>query len=392
MKFVAAPAIVVLLSLSVAFAPVASAADRTRATPSALTCDGAWHIATSDNPARTSELYGVAAVSSSLAWGVGLKYNSGTDRIRTLIERWDGTTWTAVPSPNSGHLVDELLGVAAADSTHAFAVGSRQPRSGRNRTLVEQYDGTSWSVVPSPNRGPGASFLSGVTAVAPNDVWAVGTHDLAPTAQAPLVEHWNGASWSVVPSPYFHHSVQTTLGDVSAVSANDVWAVGSYYSERRRGNFPLTEHWDGTAWSIVPAPSPGPDYVFSSVTALAPDDVWAVGLSVNGLVGGPLAEHWDGSAWSIVDAADLGRPQTEFFGVGAAGGSVYAVGLHNPGPEHTLAEQWNGTSFEKMATPNVGGAHFDNRLLAASSDGTTVWAVGDHGTHRGPHTLVEYVC
>jgi hypothetical protein len=71
---------------------------------------------------------------------------------------------------------------------------------------------------------------------------------------------------------------------------------------------------------------------------------------------------------------------------------VYAVGVSDPGPEHTLAEWWNGTSFQKMATPNVGGAHFDNQLLAASSDGTTLWAVGVHGTHKGPHTLTEYVC
>jgi hypothetical protein len=387
MKFVA-PAVVVALSLSVALAPAAMAADLAQATPSALTCDGAWHLATSDNPDRTNILFGVAGVSSSLAWGVGLKYNSGGDRIRTLIERWDGTTWTAVPSPNSGHLVDELSAVAAADSTHAFAVGARQPRSGRNRTLIEQFDGTGWSVVPSPNRGPGASFLSGVTAIAPNDVWAVGGRDLPSTARAPLVEHWNGTSWSVVPSPYFHRSLQTSLADISAVSANDVWAVGSYYSERRRGNFPLTEHWDGTAWSIIPAPRPGTeDSGFSSVTALAADDVWAVGNSSGR---GPIAEHWDGSAWSIVDSPKLG-PRALFWGVGAAGSSVYAVGVSDPGPFNTLAERWDGMSFQVMATPNVG--RFDNLLEGASSDGTTVWAVGYHGRRGvGTRTLVEYVC
>jgi hypothetical protein len=171
---------------------------------------------------------------------------------------------------------------------------------------------------------------------------------------------------------------------VSAVSANDVWAVGSYLSERRRGNFPLTEHWDGTAWSIVPAPSPGPEYVFSSVTALAPDDVWAVGLSVNGLVGGPLAEHCDGSAWSIVDSANLGRPRTEFWGVGAAGASVRRRDLRSGADEH-LAERWVGTSFQRDGNAQREWCS-PTSAFAASSDGTTVWAVGDHGTHRGPHT------
>ena len=282
--------------------------------------------------------------------------------------------------------------MAAADSSHAFAVGSRQVKSGRNRTLVEQFDGTGWSVVPSPNRGPGASFLNGVTAIAPNDAWAVGTHDLASTAQAPLVEHWNGTSWSVVPSPYFHHSIQTTLGDVSAVSANDVWAVGSYFSERRRGYVPLTEHWDGTAWSIVPAPSPGPDYEFSGVTALATDDVWAVGLSASGLVGGPspstgmarcgaswTRRTWDNPGPSFLASARRAHPSTP---------SVYPIrGRNTPsrsGGTGRPSRRWQRpTSVALTSTINSWLLPPTERRFGRSVS---------TGTRKGPHTLTEYVC
>jgi hypothetical protein len=378
--------LVALLAMTVWFgAPMASAQP---SGTQVLTCDGSWHIATSDNPAaRADQLEGVTAVSPSLAWAVGLKYGAAGIS-RTLIEKWDGTSWTGVPSPNFGHTFNQLIGVAASDATHAFAVGERNNPNDRVRTLIEQFDGTSWSVVPSPNRGPGASFLTGVTAVASNDVWAVGTRDLTSGGQAPLVEHWDGTAWSYVPSPYFHGSPQTVLSDVSAVSSTDVWAVGTYYAGKHQYQ-PLAEHWDGTSWSKVLAASPGVGFSFSSLTALAADDVWAVGYSSNG--SGPFAEHWDGSSWSIVTTTNPGS-NSVFLGVAAAGGSVYAAGSTDPGPENTLAEVWNGTSFQVMSTPNVNGTRFDNALYGAASDGTTVWAVGQHGTHHGMHTLVEYVC
>jgi hypothetical protein len=78
--------------------------------------------------------------------------------------------------------------------------------------------------------------------------------------------------------------------------------------------------------------------------------------------------------------------------VAAAGSQVYATGVADPGPFNTLAERWDGTSFQVMSTPNVGGKRFDNFLHRAASDGTVVWSVGDRGGHSGIHTLVEYVC
>ena len=76
----------------------------------------------------------------------------------------------------------------------------------------------------------------------------------------------------------------------------------------------------------------------------------------------------------------------------AAASRVYAAGVADPGPYNTLAERWDGTSFQVMSTPNVHGDRSDNWLLGAASDGASVWAVGYHGTRVGIHTLVEYVC
>jgi hypothetical protein len=80
------------------------------------------------------------------------------------------------------------------------------------------WDGSAWSVIPSPNAGPAAfsSQLTAVTAVASNDVWAVGfTTDT-------LVEHWDGNHWGIVPS-----QSGGGLWGVAAVNARDLWAVGA---------------------------------------------------------------------------------------------------------------------------------------------------------------------
>ncbi len=82
----------------------------------------------------------------------------------------------------------------------------------------------------------------------------------------------------------------TVLYDVAAPSEDDAWAVGLYPDEDSLQE-PLTEHWDGTKWSFVPAPSPGdPNSVFFSVTALSPRNIWAVGAT--SIYDDPLlAEH-----------------------------------------------------------------------------------------------------
>src|SRR5258706_11223919 len=101
-------------------------------------------------------------------------------------------------------------------------------------------EAASWSVIPSPDGPAGNSLLSGIAIVSSNDVWAVGQDYPGGGQQQTITEHWNGSQWSVVPSP---NPSSNFLVAVAAVSTNDVWAVG------RGPNGTLTEHWDGKQWS-----------------------------------------------------------------------------------------------------------------------------------------------
>jgi hypothetical protein len=310
----------------------------------------------------SGELHGVAALSAGDVWAVGEYMSNSTSGTLTLIEHWDGTSWSQVPSPVlSGANASQLNGVAAVSPSDVWAVGVSYVgifATTHEVTLFEHWNGTSWRMVDSADfHPPPTYYLTGVAAVSGGDVWhseiwAVGyTADLPYSNNFPrqtLIEHWDGTSWRVVPSPnlgtndnYVGPDDNQLLG-VAADSPTDVWAVGG--SVRT-----LIEHWDGTSWSIVPSPNHtgAAGDQLTGVAAISPSDVWAVGhstgVSGKGIVQ-TLIEHWDGTSWSIVPSPNQGPDNNRLLGVAAVSHhGVWAVGGYgNPivGPETTLVMRY----------------------------------------------------
>ncbi len=210
----------------------------------------------------------------------------------TLVEHWNGTSWSVMSSPSPYPYPGAFLnGITAVSANDVWAVGYYNVDPGPSHTLVEHWNGTAWSVVSSPNVGTHENSLSKVAAVSANDVWAVGYYDeFGSGFRRTLVEHWDGIQWSVVPSPSIGLANNELLG-VAAISTNDVWAVG-YYPDTR--TLTLVEHWDGTSWSVVSSPNPGTgnNYLYG-VAVVSATDVWAVGSSANGSgVNQTLVEHY----------------------------------------------------------------------------------------------------
>jgi hypothetical protein len=53
-----------------------------------------------------------------------------------LVETWDGSTWSIVPSPDTGY-IDGLIKVSCTSPSACTAVGGSRPRFGFDRTLLE---------------------------------------------------------------------------------------------------------------------------------------------------------------------------------------------------------------------------------------------------------------
>src|SRR5216684_2673823 len=176
-----------------------------------LTC-GAWSVVSSANAESYNLLNGVAAVSASNIWTVGLYFNGVYGQ--ALIEHWDGMNWSVITSPNPGAAGNGLNGVTVLSASNIWAVGSYSNTGnvGSSQTLIEHWDGTTWSVVTSPNVASSGNDLVSVSAVSANNIWAVGnSFNNNTNSGKTLIEHWNGIRWSIVSSP----SVGSFLNDLT---------------------------------------------------------------------------------------------------------------------------------------------------------------------------------
>src|SRR6266700_3094663 len=153
----------------------------------------AWSVVASPNATPgNNELHAVASISANDVWAVGTSENTlGNDQ--TLILHWDGTVWSIVASPTTGMVEGNLLGVAAVATNDEWAVGSFRNAGGAFQTLTLHWDGTAWSIVPSPSPDGAFNDLFSVAAFSTSDVWAVGD-----SGSGTLIEQWNGSSWSAV--------------------------------------------------------------------------------------------------------------------------------------------------------------------------------------------------
>jgi hypothetical protein len=259
------------------------------------------------------------------------------------------------------------------------------------QTLIEHWDGAAWSIVPSPN-GQSTNFLLGVSAIASDDAWAVGYYREGGSLWRTLIEHWDGTSWSIVPSPNAN-SEDNSLWAVAAASADDAWAVG-HYTESPETR-PLIEHWDGTQWSVVNSPIAGSTQNYlQGVTIVNANDAWAVGYDYVPGQWRVLTQHWDGIQWSVVPGVSVDPYENGLLGVSAiAADDVWAVGYFSDSADgfklKNLVEHWDGTQWSLSSSPSVGSG--DNYFAGVSAlSSSDVWAVGYYMNGTVQRTLVEH--
>jgi glucose/arabinose dehydrogenase len=382
--------------------------------------DGAeWIVSHNSTPGL---LEGIAARSTGDIWAVGA---AGTS---TLAMRWNGSQWSVVPTPAVGAW-SVLKGVSIVSASDVWAVGaSRQDQAGPTRTLTMRWNGSRWTTIASPNVATWHNRLNAVHAISASDIWAVGGYDGACGSEPmalPVTMHWNGTQWSM--RGEHNPCGDTELEDVDAASTNDVWAVGKYFDILNGDYTGRALHWDGAQWSgywvggtylnsYVTAidvmstsdlwaagwsaeygsppnsaralaarwngggwnAAAGPDVVappdntLRGASALAPDDVWAVGWHANGT----LTQHWDGTRWTAVQSAAR-SPSSFLHGVAAiAPDDVWAAGYYVSDQTRSLVEHWNGTLWDLISIPTIGSG---NQLRAIdASSAQNMWAVGHY--------------
>jgi hypothetical protein len=196
----------------------------------------------------------------------------------------------------------------------------------------------SWELSVLPDLGSADHTFGDILALSADDVWAVGYESENTPSRQPVLLHWDGNAWNVADTPDV--PLPAIIIALAATSTSDVWGVG--YS----GVQTLILHWDGQVWSRVDSPNPGTAGALLSVYAASVSDAWAVGFA-GGMVGS-MVLHWDGVEWTIAETAP-GPPARYPLSVSGTGpNDVWLAGFSDivvPG-DIQLIEHWDGSDWQ----------------------------------------------
>jgi hypothetical protein len=307
--------------------------------------------------------------------------------------------WAITPTPSPGKTFSTLSGVSCPSrTTTCTAVGYADRSPGVFATLAERWNGTSWTVQPTPNpTGARSSHLSGISCAPVNPIvrrpvqcMAVGGYVDSTRAFVPLAEFFNGFTWSITAAQVPPGANGSSLSGVSCVAATACMAVGTYFNSAAAANEELAEVWDGSTWTVQATPDVPSDSL-NAVSCTFATACVAVGTRGNLT----LTEHWNGSSWSASPNTVPGAQSNRLGGVSCTspsaceivgqdtvlGPTVLTLGAFSPG----------NASLFLQKTPSPGRTV--SLLQGDSCTGTPeqCWAVGTFDTFRGTRvTLGEF--
>lgn len=282
------------------------------------TFDGSsWSLADAGNSDTTAVLSGVDCL--AIDWCVAVGWYNGGAGSQTLVELWDGDTWSVVPSPNAGPTLNTLFGVSCSSTVHCVAVGRDE-----FRVLVETWDGTQWTIASVPTTSADA-LLTDVSCASAARCVAVGSA-LGVSGSQPLILSWNGTVWSL-DSYSVTSANDSMLSGVSCPTMSECIATGFYYDTPTTSKI-LTARWNGAAWTTIAAKNFGSHSQLVDVSCASTNWCAAVG-DVQGST--PAVEVWDGTRWLVPTIPSLGS-ETELTAVVCdAISSCVAVGYEHDG-------------------------------------------------------------
>jgi hypothetical protein len=352
----------------------------------------AWSIQAMPQP-DNALLTGVSCTSATDCTAVGSAGN--LNQPLTLAEHWDGSSWTVASTPNPANITQSTFGGVSCNASPSpeacVAVGDSQNSFGLQEALAERWNGTSWSIqaTPDPKTFSGLPNLMGVSCTSSAACTAVGYSRNASGTVVTLAEAWNGSKWTIQPTPKVKHATSALLNAVSCTGPSSCTAVGNDGTGSTTDS--LAETWNGSKWSIQATPGSADSLLLKGVSCTSSTSCEAVGYrTTSGGVQTTLAEAWDGSSWTVQSTpnpAGAGSPQLVAVSCTATG--CIAVGYVSGTSTLTLAERWNGTSWSIQTPPNPSGAT-SSYLTGVSCQSVTVCvAVGGSNATSPATALAE---
>jgi hypothetical protein len=304
-----------------------------------------------------------------------------------------GWSVTAGPVP-TGDRWDRLVAIAGSASDDIWAVGDRLPDSRHVFPLLEHWDGRQWTYSAGASLSGRQAYLTSVAALSADDAWTVGYFaSVGANPPTPLIEHWNGRSWSLQPTHALARlktALPQTLTSVTAIAPGDVWVLGTPGSD----SSDVYLHWNGTTWRVLRGPQISPHFGTAAMQMIAADHrghLWAAGGWMRGygegaVPGGGTIERWNGRQWQVNRLTAWRKPLTWLYPVARddvwaiTGGNFTTAGTYGISPIQVL--HWNGKTWKvQLSLGNTSSADLTGVAAASADD---AYVTGHYATTKHP--------
>ena len=350
--------------------------------PQAFQYDGAAWTSRSTGLSPDLTVSRLAPLTDNNVWAIGVlnTHSSISPPLVPAVLHWDGARWTpvVVTGVYPGTYLNDIV---LTGPTDGWAAGWEDVVG--NGPLLLHYDGSRWTRVIPPPTGGELGLFNRLSATGPGDVWMTGIDN----TYAGRIYHYSGGAWTSSATPGDSQPI-----GIFMLGPNDGWATSAINN--------AILHWDGTAWRVE-APlgrnlvglsgvagqvwavgyadsvwSRGADSVWtrqrggpttqtlSGVSALSPDDAWAVGAP------GTVVHYNAGTVQLVTTPFTLTLTAVQMLSPTEG----YAVGGDDQAwPYRGVIARWDGAQWTQVAAPP---AKMNGLFMLGSGDG---WAVGQNG-------------
>lgn len=246
------------------------------------------------------------------------------------IYRYDGNSWL----PQKSGTTSDLQSIWGSSATDIWAVGMTTGPG-----IVLHWDGTAWT------RATTAPVLGSLA------VWGVDANNIWLAERNGRLYRWSGIAWNPQDT-----KIGVDITQINGSDINNVWVI--------RAGSNMTSQWDGSTWTLRPAPAK-----LLSVKPFSPSAVWATAEPSS-------AYRWDGNNWEL-QPLSINNLQSIW---GASPSELWAVGFDHAIQVYS-GSAW-GSLYNGAMSFNVFGTSRLHRVWGLSAK--DIWAVGDGGTilHR----------
>ena len=260
-----------------------------------------WTLTVPPHPAgemQFDQLFSVAALPGGMAWAVG--NSDAPSNGGAIIDALSGGSWTesagpALPFGTGSQPNASFAVVTARSASDVWVNATFSPPSSGSGNVYAHWNGSGWTLSKPIGEPEGADInIRAMAAISASNVWAVGTAFYPGDHWDTLIEHWNGTRWSVIPTP--QPSVFNELTSIDVVTATNIFVAGNSEdnSPGPDPNEATSLHWNGSSWSQLAGPRTPTGADINALTGTNGRDIWMLGDSG---AGNAYYAHYDGTRW-----------------------------------------------------------------------------------------------